>query len=514
MRSALVLLAVAMLILSACRPMAAPTATVPPVPSETPAPSATPAPTATPTVTPTATPTPIPTLPPEQVGGLEGIPDPKISNPELFDLENPNAPIPLFVNAMRMVGIEVNPEDVVNNLEFEQRTGVNGEQIVIASYTVSDKWGTSYTFAIKAEKEEKGEWVWDFESAARRLAEVQGANLGNNDEAWGLISERYAKINQFGTIYIPEAQFQIPLIGDKNRALNETYNRAKFIIENGGRVLVGPVITHYSKLLNEAAPTIEEMTVEEAENFLRTHAQTVMLYKPENDPNAKPLKDLVDVWVLTNEVNIYQLHPDWTVNPFVEKLGWQRFYEIVFKTAQEIDPDALLVFNDFTNDYPSSLHYLGTQQQNLEILRFLKSKGINHIGVGMQMHVNQSEAHVIATPNQFRSVIQQYQLAGGEPIITEMDLNISTQSYNGSRAFNPGTRYAEQAQIMADIVRTYLEATKNQEHRIISWWGRRDNHSWLEPSLGIRDPAPLLFDSAGRPKPVFFAVVSVLLSEQ
>lgn len=67
------------------------------------APSSTPtlAPSATPTVvhTPTATLTLIPTLPPEQAG----VPDPRATDPELFDLRNPDAPIPQFVNAMQMV---------------------------------------------------------------------------------------------------------------------------------------------------------------------------------------------------------------------------------------------------------------------------------------------------------------------------------------------------------------------------------------------------------------------------
>jgi hypothetical protein len=67
MRNAVVLLAIAVLILSACAPQAAPTAAMSPAPSETPAPSATPAPTETPTVTPTATPTPIPSLTPNLV---------------------------------------------------------------------------------------------------------------------------------------------------------------------------------------------------------------------------------------------------------------------------------------------------------------------------------------------------------------------------------------------------------------------------------------------------------------
>jgi hypothetical protein len=155
-----ILLIVASLLLSACAPQAAPTAAVPPPPSETPAPTTTPAPTETPTRTPTATPTPIPTLPPEQVGGLEGVPDPRYSNPELFDLNNPNAPIPQFVNAMRTAGIEVDPQEVANNLEFRQITGVDGERYVVASYMIVGESGRSYFMGYKAKREETENWLW------------------------------------------------------------------------------------------------------------------------------------------------------------------------------------------------------------------------------------------------------------------------------------------------------------------------------------------------------------------
>jgi ABC-type transport system substrate-binding protein len=94
------------LMLSACAPASAPT--------PTPAPSATPLPTATtmPTSTPTITPTPIPTI---QVGNLS-VPDPRATNPELFDLRNPDAPIPQFVNAMKMAGIEITAEQVAQGI--------------------------------------------------------------------------------------------------------------------------------------------------------------------------------------------------------------------------------------------------------------------------------------------------------------------------------------------------------------------------------------------------------------
>ncbi len=86
MRRALAFLGLVTLILSACAPGAAPT----PVPATRAAPL------------PTATPTPLPTL---QVGDLT-VPDPRATNPELFDLQKPDAPAPQFVNAMKMAGLK------------------------------------------------------------------------------------------------------------------------------------------------------------------------------------------------------------------------------------------------------------------------------------------------------------------------------------------------------------------------------------------------------------------------
>jgi hypothetical protein len=118
------------LMLSACAPVSAPTST--PAPSATPLPTATAAPTSTPTATPTATPTPIPTI---QVGNLS-VPDPRVTNPELFDLRKPDAPIPQFVNAMKMAGIEITAEQVAQGITYEALKGKNGNLFVVAVYSV------------------------------------------------------------------------------------------------------------------------------------------------------------------------------------------------------------------------------------------------------------------------------------------------------------------------------------------------------------------------------------------
>jgi hypothetical protein len=124
------------LMLSACAPVSAPTST--PAPSATPLPTATATPTSiatptsTPTATPTVTPTPIPTI---QVGNLS-VPDPRVTNPELFDLRNPDAPIPQFVNAMKMAGIEITAEQVAQGITYKALKDKDGNPFVVAVYNL------------------------------------------------------------------------------------------------------------------------------------------------------------------------------------------------------------------------------------------------------------------------------------------------------------------------------------------------------------------------------------------
>ena len=150
------------LMLSACAPASAPTPA--PVPSTTPLPTATAmptstaTPTSTPTATPTATPTPIPTI---QVGNLS-VPDPRVTNPELFDLRNPDAPIPQFADAMQEVGITVDPQTITTELgkNYEIRQGPDGKTYILTTYTVEGKNGARYSMGLIAEQDERGEWRW------------------------------------------------------------------------------------------------------------------------------------------------------------------------------------------------------------------------------------------------------------------------------------------------------------------------------------------------------------------
>jgi hypothetical protein len=143
MKRTLIVFLLVNLMLSACAPASAPTST--PAPSATPLPTATATPTSsTPTATPTATPTPIPTI---QVGDLS-VPDPRVTNPELFDVTKKDSPIVEYANAFNL-----NSADVLAGLhpEIEKPKGMPEFITMRTSDGVA---------LMMATQNENGEWVW------------------------------------------------------------------------------------------------------------------------------------------------------------------------------------------------------------------------------------------------------------------------------------------------------------------------------------------------------------------
>jgi ABC-type transport system substrate-binding protein len=148
MKRALIVFLLVNLMLSTCAPVSAPTST--PAPSATPLPTATAVPTSTatptstPTATPTATPTPIPTI---QVGNLS-VPDPRATNPELFDVTKKGSPIVEYANAFKL-----NSADVLAGLHPEVEKPKGMPEFI--TMRTSDE-----VALMMATQNENGEWVW------------------------------------------------------------------------------------------------------------------------------------------------------------------------------------------------------------------------------------------------------------------------------------------------------------------------------------------------------------------
>ncbi|MEK7597041.1 MAG: hypothetical protein AAB441_00155 [Patescibacteria group bacterium] len=135
-----------------------------------------------PTNTPEPTAIPVPMI---EVGGLQ-IPDPKASNPELFDVINPDSPIVQFANAF---GIK--PEEVAAGLQAEIETpdGLPPFAVLRTSDGVA---------LMMAQQGENGEWKWQ-EAILGRYWAAHDKSLGfyMKSRNFKYLGDSYLNIDKF-----------------------------------------------------------------------------------------------------------------------------------------------------------------------------------------------------------------------------------------------------------------------------------------------------------------------------
>jgi endo-1,4-beta-xylanase len=493
MRSAVILLVMAMLILSACAPVAAPTATVPPPPSETPAPSATPVPTATPTRIPTATPTPIPTLPPEQVGGLEGVPDPRYSNPELFDLNDPEAPIPQFVNAMRMAGIEIDPPRLVENVRYQI---VNG--VLVASYYLDpehEQQGETLEGDIPlfVGEQQNGPPSWRYSSITTSLRKLYDGQkfIGSQVVYYMLDDQTYTRIaaGDFNQLLINGELNERILWGYPSAAESPyeryaTYDLTRanqliaFAKHNGMRIVASHLVDARVQVGGGPFDLPEWMTGFDKEEYVKILQARVMQLASHFEPGT--------VFIVVNEAF------DWNrLDGFwLEKIG-PEYLEMAFSEARKANPGAALIYNDVNvfadgriDDHDKAVFAL---------VRNLKEKGLID-GVGFQMHID--ERHRPVSPEVVRQLIEMYEKIGVKVYVTEFDVDLT---YLG---LSEQERQRMKTRIFGEMFELFL-TSKNVDS--VTFFGFTSDVSWKP------DSDAHLFDKAYRPEPAFYEIARLLL---
>lgn len=476
MKRTLALVLLATLIITACTPVSTPmpASSVTFLPTDTPAPTATftstPAPTATATATPTATPTPIPTI---QVGDLT-VPDPHFTNPELFDLTRPDAPIPQFVNAMRMAGIEITAVQVANEIHFE-----SFGNFVIGSYTLTTENGATELLAVSypiliGYRQTNGNFAWsgitlreladrlDFQIGVLLLVdyrnqttvpiEIREFNLGIITFSWT------DHVKREGTIDFSWPDTQLRLA---QRAGMDT----KFMH------IIFPQFT---------PSWISDFSQTQLEQFTEDVITKVMSH----------YSGKISQYVVVNEPYIIPYRPN---DPFRNILGDGYILE-AFRIARSANPSAVLIYNDSDNHLSNGMTTALTQR----VVSNLKSEGLID-GVGVQMHLGSTSR--LLTERDRDDLIRTLQAYDVPVYVTELDMDIS--SLSGTQE----SRMLRQAEMYRIVVDAILASGVCKS---ISFWGAVDKFSWPEVALGHENADPLLFDDNLNPKPAYYAVSSVL----
>jgi len=443
-------------------------------------------PTIPPTLTPTSTETPTPAPPMIEVDGLQ-IPDPKASNPELFDLTSPDSPIVQFANAFG-----VTPEEV-GNLTPQLKTGIDGKQFVVL--TISDLPSTAnYNGAglplLIAEQGENGEWKW---------SEASGSSILNRREIEsGVLIEWYRAENN--PRYL------------KN--IIEDYNHISLNIEFVWKYLYpnGPKMDDY-----------DLKKIDAALNFAKTNDLTVDL-----EGLTWGLREQLPDWLVKGNYNkdeLTQIMTNhikaiitkykgrfervnivsepfgniWESSFWSDKLGVDNYIQTAFRTARESDPNAILTIVDINDsDQLFNLVKRLNDQEQAEKNRQL----INAVGWEMPFFLPGSNTNVadylkpenrINALEKFRQNIRKYHEIGVEVYITESFIDLTDV---------PGTpeeKLIFQGELIKDIQRICIE-----EGVSFTTYSYYDDPTIYPQGTGRSNANPYLRDSQYNPKPAYY----------
>jgi len=265
-------------------------------------------------------------------------------------------------------------------------------------------------------------------------------------------------------------------------------NMMDFAVRNDQEVIGHTLVWH-----SQSFPWFEALnpTRDEAIEMMQTHIRTVMGHFNERNPG------LITGWDVLNEA----IQPRQGVDPTNWRLHlrdtkWYRaigyeYIEIAFRTAHEMDPDAILYYNDYNcNDFfkATIIRYMVEE---------LRENGVPIHRIGMQGHYN------IQTPiTSVRTSVERFREIGGHyslsPIgISFTEIDVTVPGFEDAARL-PREVEIRQAQFYAQLMQILREHS-DVIHRA-TFWGMSDRDSWRS------DRHPNLLDRQYGPKLSFFAV--------
>ena len=202
-------------------------------------------------------------------------------------------------------------------------------------------------------------------------------------------------------------------------------------------------------------------------------------------------------------------------NKWCEIIG-EDYIQKAFEYTHEADPDAELIYNDFSMLNPAK------RERVIRLVRDLKSKGVRIDGIGMQAHWH---LNFPESMEELEETIMAYSELGVKVMITEMDINILPnprrrigadislnfelqKKYNPFVEGLPDSMNLKLAKRYADIFTVFYKL-KDKVSRV-TLWGIHDGQSWLNfwPIRG-RMNYPLLFDRQYKAKLALDAVIKI-----
>ncbi len=206
-------------------------------------------------------------------------------------------------------------------------------------------------------------------------------------------------------------------------------------------------------------------------------------------------------------------------NIWYEILG-EDYVKKAFEFAREADPDAELIYNDYSIPTPFKRDAI------VKLIETIQSDGIDVDAVGMQAHYQLD----YPLKEDLDACLQAFADLGVNIAITELDINVLPNpkaqigadvrmSYEFQEKYNPYvTGLPDSVQLqLAEKYRECFDVFVKHKDNIsrVTIWGIQDGQSWKNnwPIPG-RTNYPLLFDRNYQPKPAYFSVIGSVKTEQ
>lgn len=418
----------------------------------------------------TITPTPIPTI---DIDG-QNIPDPRFSNPELFNLEKSNAPIPQFVHALSSAGVEVSAKAVNEGLVYKAIKSKNGDMAILLMTT--DLPETPYNegsipIFVYMKDSKTTEYAWRV-AYLKDIASLHNILIG-------------AVINAY-----EETE-----INKKTKMFTNNFNMATMSWSSVDVTLDIMDRDTQSRLNGLESENLQEMMwfhlgdIPLENKTFASKDEAVAYVNSEIDKITEKYGDKMTIVNIFNEVNPFTK----TVWNLWKKFGDDFIIE-VYQHVRETLPKTKIIYNETFN---YSKTYEGTAYPyTVEIVNLLKSHNLID-AVGMEMHVTHSSWGV-EHPLIIDDAVEIMREFGIPVYVTELDVD---QTYlSGTEQ----EKMIEQARIYETVVQACV---RSEVCEIINFWGQADPYSWYVFALNESNSKACLFDENGNPKLGYYGVL-------
>jgi len=262
------------------------------------------------------------------------VPDPRITNPKLFDLRNPDAPIPQFVNAMKMAGIEITAEQVAQGITYEALKDKDGNPFVVAVYNLDPPlFPEQYrdlagSIPLLIAKKGEGGWIWEtiyYPDLGKNLG-IDTSALFDGSSSIELLRNRVRMNFAFATI---PYEYSYDVIQNNNRDARYRLKNIRDLGFSGSFMVFHALDTAYILSQN---PTSKEHVL----NLIRDQLEKIS--------NLFPDARIFNVW---NEIHPPAGHPPYDL--FI-KFGGMDLVVETYRMAREILGErAILLYNETYN---------------------------------------------------------------------------------------------------------------------------------------------------------------------